>query len=109
MEGGGGGTLERTGSSAMSRMRGGASRGIPLGSRVRAEARSNLNPSTWYSSTHLNQEPAIHFEKEEVGGSQYGAALWRYLNLQLKNTDLNTRFVPIAWICKETFGKLFEE
>lgn len=46
-------TLDRTGSLAMSWMRGGASKGWPLGSRQSAEARSNLKPSTWYSSTHL--------------------------------------------------------
>ena len=46
-------TLDSTGSLAMSLMMGGTSRGVPLLSLHRQLARSNLKPSTWYSSTHL--------------------------------------------------------
>lgn len=47
-------TLDRTGSFAISRTMGGASRGVPCPSRHRQEARSKRKPSTWYSSTHLH-------------------------------------------------------
>lgn len=46
-------TLDRTGSLAISLMMGGASKGFPWLSRHRQLAKSNLKPSTWYSSTHL--------------------------------------------------------
>ena len=46
-------SLESTGSCAQARMSGGEGSGLPRASRQRQGARSNRNPSTWYSSAHL--------------------------------------------------------